>query len=216
MDYKRARWGLDYHYNRGYCGLELLRCRRIWRSGVYIFEYVSRVGFAFHAFNLKPGFKIITIIGLLIMAFILCVGGGPESGEFHEPVGFRYWNNPGAMREYLVDGRVGYFLGFLKSFVNAVFAFLGAEVIAVAACETKHPRHNIPKAVRRTFWRILIFYVFGVLAIGVLVPYNDAGLAAAIEKGAKGAAASPWVVAIQNAGIKGLPHIINAVILTSA
>jgi len=157
-------------------------------------------------------FKIITILGLLIMAFILVVGGGPD----HEAIGFRYWNNPGAMKPYLVPGGTGKFLGFLKSFVNAVFAFLGAEVIAVAACETKHPRHNIPKAVRRTFWRILIFYVFGILAIGMLVPYNDKSLSDAIEKGAQGAAASPWVVAIENAGIKVLPHIINAVILTSA
>jgi len=70
--------------------------------------------------------------------------------------------------------------------------------------------------VRRTFWRILFFYVFGVLAIGVLVPYDDKSLKKALEEGAKGAAGSPWVVAIQNAGIHGLPHIINAVILSSA
>jgi amino acid transporter len=54
------------------------------------------------------------------------------------------------------------------------------------------------------------------LAIGVLIPYDDKSLKAALENGAKGAAGSPWVVAIQNAGIKGLPHIINAVILSSA
>jgi amino acid transporter len=55
----------------------------------------------------------------------------------HDRKGFRYWKNPGAMREYLVGGDAGRFCGFLKSFVNAVFSFLGAEVIAVAACETK-------------------------------------------------------------------------------
>lgn len=49
------------------------------------------------------------------------------------------------------------------------FAFGGSEVICVAASETTNPRRNIPKAVRRTFWRVVIFYVFGVLAIGVLV-----------------------------------------------
>ncbi|CCX05078.1 amino acid permease/ SLC12A domain-containing protein [Pyronema domesticum] len=157
-------------------------------------------------------FKVITIIGLLILAIIIDLGGGPDKDRR----GFRYWKNPGAMKEYLVTGDAGRFCGFLKSFVNAVFAFLGAEVIAVCSCETKHPRKNIPKAVRRTFWRILFFYVFGVLAIGVLIPYDDPSLKAALENGAKGAAGSPWVVAIQNAGIKGLPHIINAVILSSA
>ncbi|KAI5812209.1 amino acid permease/ SLC12A domain-containing protein [Pyronema omphalodes] len=156
--------------------------------------------------------KIITILGLLFMAFILFLGGGPN----HDRVGFRYWKNPGAFNAYLVPGPKGKFFGFLKSFVNACFAFGGSEVICVAASETLNPRRNIPKAVRRTFWRVVVFYIFGVLAIGVLVPYNDKGLTTALAEGKSGAAASPWVAAIVNAGIDGLPHIINAVILSSA
>lgn len=120
------------------------------------------------------------------------------------------------MNQYLVKGDRGRFCGFLASFVNACFAFSGSEVICVAASETTNPRRNIPKAVRRTFWRVLIFYVFGILAIGVLVPYNDPGLTSALKTDAPGAASSPWVAAISNAGITGLPHIINAVILSSA
>jgi len=50
--------------------------------------------------------------------------------------------------------------------------------------------------------------------IGVLVPSNDPGLS---SKGHKGtAAASPFVIAIGRAGIKGLPSVINACLLTSA
>ena len=56
---------------------------------------------------------------------------------------------------------------------------------------------NIPKAVRRVFWRILLFYVLGSWAIGVTVPANDDRL---IHPGA-GAAGSPWVIAITRAGI---------------
>lgn len=37
----------------------------------------------------------------------------------------------------------------------------------------------------------------------------------AIENGDSGAAASPWVIGIENLGIHGLPHVINAVILLS-
>ncbi|RMD40541.1 hypothetical protein DV735_g4612, partial [Chaetothyriales sp. CBS 134920] len=156
--------------------------------------------------------KIITILGLLILALIIDVGG--VSGQHR--LGFQYWRNPGAMKPYIASGSTGRFLGLWSTLVNAAFSYGGAEVVAVAAGEAEDPRRNIPKAVRRVFWRILFFYVLGSLAIGVLVPSNDPNLLAAIKSGAHGAAASPWVIAIKRAGIPALPSIINAVILTSA
>jgi amino acid transporter len=57
------------------------------------------------------------------------------------------------------------------------------EVVAVAAGEAADPRRNIPKAVRRVFWRILIFYVLGSLAIGVIVASNDKNLLGAQKSG---------------------------------
>jgi len=120
------------------------------------------------------------------------------------------------MNEYLENGAAGRFLGFLATFVYASFAYGGGEVIAVAACEAENPRRNIPRACNRVIGRILVFYIGGVLAIGVLVAYNDPHLVAAIASGAPGAGRSPFVIAIDNAGIKVLPHIINAVILSSA
>ena len=156
--------------------------------------------------------KIITIVGLLLLALILDLGGGPT----HDRIGFRYWKNPGAMKTYIADGNTGRFLGLFSTLVNAAFSYGGVEMVAVAAGEAENPRKNIPKAVRRVFWRILFFYVLGSLAVGVLVPYNDQQLLDARKSGAPGAAASPWVIAIYRAGIPVLPSIINAVILTSA
>jgi len=153
--------------------------------------------------------KILTIVGLLIMAFIVDLGGGPK----HDRLGFRYWKNPGAMKEYDSTGDTGRFLGLFSVLVNAAFSYSGVELVAVAAGEAENPRKNIPKAVRRVFWRILFFYVLGSLAIGVLVASNDPHL---LSGSGVGAARSPWVIGIQNAGIPVLPHIINAVILTSA
>lgn len=49
------------------------------------------------------------------------------------------------------------------------------------------------KAVKRTFWRILFFYVLGSLAIGVMVPYNDNRL----DGGTGNAASSPWVIGMK-------------------
>ena len=120
------------------------------------------------------------------------------------------------MKPYIAGGAEGRFLGLWSTLVNAAFSYGGVETVAVAAGEAENPRHNIPKAVRRVFWRILFFYVLGSLALGVLVPYNDPRLLKAISSGASGAAASPWVIAIYRAGIPVLPSIINAVILTSA
>jgi len=100
---------------------------------------------------------------------------------------------------------------FWATFVNASFSFLGTEIVALAAGEAENPRRNVPKAIRRVFYRILLFYIGGVIVIGWLVPYNDSRLL-----GASTAASSPFVIAIQNAKIKALPSIINAVILVAA
>jgi len=156
--------------------------------------------------------KIITILGLLLMSLILICGGGPTKHAY----GFYTWQNPGAMNEYYTDGSLGRFLGLFSVFVQAAFSYSGVETVAVAAGEAENPRKNIPKAVRRVFWRILFFYVLGSLAIGCLVPYDDDFLLTAQANGAPGAAQSPWVRAINIAQIPVLPSIINAVILTSA
>ncbi|MCJ1300671.1 hypothetical protein MMC08_003468 [Hypocenomyce scalaris] len=155
------------------------------------------------------GIKIVTIVGLLIFALCIDLGGGPT----HDRLGFRYWKHPGAMKEYIsTTPNTGRFLGLFSTLVNAAFSYGGVEMVAVAAGEAENPRKNIPKAVRRVFWRILFFYVLGSLAVGVLVPSNDPQLLNTSGT----AAASPWVIAVNNAMVPALPSIINAVILTSA
>jgi amino acid transporter len=152
--------------------------------------------------------KLVTIMGLLLLAFIIDLGGSPR----HHRLGFEYWRNPGAMTTIVAAGNAGRFLSFWSTMVNAAFSYGGVEMVAVAAGEAENPRKNIPKAVKRTFWRILFFYVLGSLAIGVIVPYTNPNL----DTGTGSAASSPWVIGIQIAQIKALPSIINAVILTSA
>lgn len=150
--------------------------------------------------------KIITILGLLICSCVIWLGGAPD----HDRRGFRYWKE-GAMKEYVGKGDSGRFAGLWSTLVNAAFSYGGVEMVAVAAGEAANPRKNIPKAVRRVFWRILFFYIFGSFFIGVCISSNDDALT-----NESGARASPWVIAMQNASIPVLPHIINAVILTSA
>lgn len=156
--------------------------------------------------------KVLVILGLILLSIILAAGGGPNG----EATGFTYWNNPGAFKAYVLTGSTGKFLGFWSTLTTAVFAYLGTELVGVTVGECQNPRRVIPRAIKLTFYRILLFYVVLVFLLGMLVPYNSPELAAGI-KGKDGnsstAAASPFVVAIQISGIKALPSILNACIL---
>ncbi|KAF9559138.1 dicarboxylic amino acid permease [Agrocybe pediades] len=157
--------------------------------------------------------KVIALIGLLLMGIIIDLGGNPH----HDRIGFRYWRAPdGPMGKYLLDQvhdlPVSIFLGFWATLTNALFAYIGTELIGVTVGEAENPRKNIPIAIRRTFFRILVFYVGGVFVIGLVVPSTDDSLFVA-TKAKAGAAASPFVVATTLVGIKVLNHVINAAIL---
>ncbi|EIM91355.1 uncharacterized protein STEHIDRAFT_153002 [Stereum hirsutum FP-91666 SS1] len=155
--------------------------------------------------------KVILIIGFIIFTFIAMLGGNPA----HDRFGFRYWKDPGPMAEYLVDGTLGRFLGFWGVFRVAAFSIGGPEFVAMCSAEAERPRVTIPKAIRRVFWRLAAFYVLGILCVGILVASNDEDLLNGIATGT-GVGASPFVIGMQHLGIKVLPHIINAVIITSA
>jgi len=153
--------------------------------------------------------KVITIVGLIILGIVLDLGGGPD----HDRLGFRYWKHPGPFVQYNhIPGSKGRFLGWWAVMTQAAFSFIGTEIVAIAAGEAKNPRRNLPKAIKRVYIRILLFYIGGTAVIGLLVPSNDPGLAS----GTGTALSSPFVIAIRRAGIKALPSIINAALLTSA
>ncbi|RHZ60125.1 uncharacterized protein CDV56_108299 [Aspergillus thermomutatus] len=153
--------------------------------------------------------KIIMIVGLLLLSFILAVGGGPS----HERLGFRYWNDPGLMNKYLVDGSAGRLCAFVYALVFSMFSFVfGPELVVLTSGEMRSPRRNLPRAANNFIWRLIVFYVLSALAIGVICPSNASGL----TNGGVGAAASPWTIAIREAGITVLPSVINGGIILSA
>ncbi|KAF1816735.1 amino acid permease Dip5 [Eremomyces bilateralis CBS 781.70] len=154
-------------------------------------------------------FKVIVVIGLILLSFILALGGGPN----HDRIGFRYYHDPGAFKPYLKTGSAGNFLGFWSSMVTAVFAYLGTELVGVTLGEAQNPRKTIPRAIKLTFYRIVFFYVLSVLFLGMIVPYDSPDLVFATKVTNNSASASPFVVAIKLAGIPVLPHILNACIL---
>ena len=82
-------------------------------------------------------------------------------------------------------------------------------MVGLAAAETASPRKSLPTAIKQVFWRISLFYIVSLTLVGLLVPYDDARL---LLPGSS-AAASPFVIAIENAGIEVLPSVMNVVIL---
>ncbi|KAL4062544.1 amino acid permease/ SLC12A domain-containing protein [Scleroderma citrinum] len=155
--------------------------------------------------------KLSMITGLILVGLVIDLGGAPN----HERLGFQFWKNPGVFAGAgLEPDHIGLdrFLGILSVLVQAGFSFQGMELVAIAASETENPRRNIAKAVRRVFYRICIFYILGVFITGLIVPYNDPNLLQSTGT----AAESPYVIAMTRAGIKVLPSIINAGVMTSA
>lgn len=152
--------------------------------------------------------KILLIVGLVIMGLVIDLGGVPGQGR----IGFRYWKNPGPFVEYIASGSWGQFLGYWACMSNAVFSFAGVESIAMAAAETRNPRQAIPKACKRVFIRVAVFYIAAVLIVGMLVASDDERL----NNYSGTAAQSPFVIAASAAGIPAIPSIVNAVVITSA
>lgn len=141
--------------------------------------------------------KVVAVIGFIILGIIINCGGAPKGGY----LGGLYWQDPGAF----ANG----FKGVCGVFVTAAFSFSGSELVGLAAVESENPRKHVPRATKQVFWRITLFYMISLTLIGLLVPYTNESLGT----GSYNAAASPFVIAIKEAGIGGLPSVVNVVIL---
>lgn len=121
----------------------------------------------------------------------------------------------GAFLPYIASGSLGKFLGFWKCCCEALFAYLGVEIIGMAAMETERPRETLPHAVRRVSYRIVLYYVGAIFVLGLNVSAHDPILATDVLS-TGGTFASPFVLMVQRAGIRGLGSLINAVALIAA
>jgi len=145
--------------------------------------------------------KVIAVIGFILLGIIIAAGGVPGSPQGY--LGAHYWYEPGAFNHG--------FKGLCSVFVTAAFSFGGTELVGLTAAETENPRVALPTAVKQVFWRITLFYMVSLTIVGCLVPYNDDNLLNGT--GSTDANASPFVIAVKNAGISVVPSIMNCVIL---
>ncbi|VUC26808.1 unnamed protein product [Clonostachys rosea] len=143
-------------------------------------------------------FKFAVTLILYLVAILLDTGA--IGGEY---IGFRYWRDPGPFANGIN--------GFGKVLVLAAVMYSGTEAVAITGGESRNPKRDIPKALKQTFWRILIVYVGMVFFTGLIVPSNSEGLLNAKSK----SASSPFTVALVNAGWGGAGNLINAIIIVT-
>ncbi|KAJ5908017.1 hypothetical protein N7495_000699 [Penicillium taxi] len=198
---------------------------QFWDSSINIAIFIGVFWIVIIAFNMLPvsfygemefwlaSIKVITVVGFMIFAICMDAGVGVEGY-----LGFRYWVHPGPFVPYLIEGddSLAKFVGFWSVLIQAGFSYQGTELVGIAAGETENPRKTVPAAIRKTFFRIVFFFILTIFFIGILVPSSDAQLLTSQNGGAAASNgnASPFVIAARRAGVKALPSIINAVLLT--
>ncbi|KAH7131413.1 amino acid permease/ SLC12A domain-containing protein [Dactylonectria estremocensis] len=143
--------------------------------------------------------KLLGLTAYFVFSIIYAAGGliGQD-----EPLGFKYWRDPGAFNG---NG----FRGVATVFVFCSTFYSGVESIAIAATETRNPGTAIPQAIRQVFWRIIFVYMGSAFFFGLTCPANADGLVNGESKALK----SPMTIAIQTAGWEGGVHLINSFIL---
>lgn len=54
-----------------------------------------------------------------------------------------------------------------------VFSFFGAEIVSIAAAESRNPEEQIARATKLVVYRIALFYILSIFLVVAIVPWND-------------------------------------------
>lgn len=139
------------------------------------------------------GVKILALTAFIILGFLLLLGVIPSG--IHNPLS-NYTGHGG----FFPHGLGGTFSAFLV----VMFSYGGAELIGVAVTETKDAERVLPRIIKSTVWRIIIFYIMPILIICGIMPWNKVT-----------GADSPFVQVFSVTGLPGAAHIMNFVLLTA-
>ncbi|CCH61862.1 hypothetical protein TBLA_0F03240 [Henningerozyma blattae CBS 6284] len=162
-------------------------------------------------------FKIILAIGLFCFTFFTILGANPK----HDRYGFRNFSES-PFKTYFPNGNTssgdmyGYFHGFANCLIQASFTMAGGEYISMLAGEVKLPREVLPKAFKQVFYRLTIIFIGSCICVGLICSPNDKNLTASINEARPGAGSSPYVIAMNNLGIRIVPDIVNGGLITAA
>lgn len=141
--------------------------------------------------------KVAAIVALIIFGGAALLGYHPLSEGAAHPMLLENFNTEAGL---FPNG----FSGVLITALAVFYAFSGSELIGVAAGETQDPARNIPKALRTTVFRLMIFFVGAIAVIAATIPYKTVGLDE-----------SPFVTVFSAIGIPFAADIMNFVIITA-
>src|SRR3954447_17320655 len=138
------------------------------------------------------GIKVAAIVVFIAVAlgYLLGIGGGDSPGLSN------------------LTGHGGFApaggITVLSGVVIVIFAFVGAEIVTIAAAESGEPEQAVTKAVNQVVLRVLTFYVAAIFLIVCVVPWKDVK-----------AGTSPFITALENIGIPGAADVMNAIVVTA-
>ncbi|KAF9105364.1 hypothetical protein BGX29_000137 [Mortierella sp. GBA35] len=153
--------------------------------------------------------KVLTCVLFIIIGILVDVGAVGDGF-----IGGKNWHIEGApiVGETARDKTVNVF----TTCVWAFFSFGGTELVGITAGESANPGKAVPKAIRHTFWRIMLFYILSIMVIGLVIPYTNENLLNSVFAGVNEAAPmAPFTIVFQMAKLPGADHAINAVLLTA-
>src|ERR687889_455965 len=142
------------------------------------------------------GIKVAAIIIFITLAILFVIGLLPGGG-----VGL---SNLYAEGGFFPNGGLVMFSGV----ATVIFAFVGAEIVTIAAAESSEPERGIARATNQVIYRVLLFYVVSVFFVAAVVPWNTPFSSEEILK-------SPFTIAFERMGIPGAGTLMNFVVLTA-
>src|ERR687896_543846 len=141
------------------------------------------------------GIKVAAIIIFIAAAALFVIGLLPGGG-----IGLSNLYDEGG---FFPNGGLVMFSGV----VTVIFAFVGAEIVTIAAAESNEPERGVARATNAVIYRVLLFYVVSVFFVAAVVPWDTTFAEEVIR--------SPFTIAFERMGIPFAPDLMNFVVLTA-
>jgi GABA permease len=138
--------------------------------------------------------KVAAIIIFIVLAIVFLLG------LFGSSPGF---SNLYAKGGFFPNGPLAMFSGV----ATVIFAFVGAEIVTIAAAESNEPEEGVARATNAVIYRVLLFYVVSVFFVACIVPWNTPFTEDILK--------SPFTLAFERIGIPGSGTVMNFVVLTA-